>query len=206
MRSQQSEKSSTRIVGSTLMLVLALAAIAVGIASGAGGAASSNGLAYSTSSARSVQRQPAPGACRARGAGLYALADARCTPGSLNPHVTQTNIAATICRRGWTSTVRPPESITAPEKRASMSAYGFATAGSAFEYDHLVPLELGGAVNDAHNLWPEPDAGIGEGFYRNPKDRLERALNRLVCAGTMTLSQAQKLVATDWVAAFRRYG
>ena len=25
------------------------------------------------------------------------------------------------------------------------------------QYDHDVPLELGGAVNDARNLWPEPD-------------------------------------------------
>ncbi len=87
-----------------------------------------------------------------------------------------------------------------------MLAYGLATAGSGFEYDHLVALELGGAVNDSHNLWPERDAASGGAFYRNPKDRLERALNRLVCAGRLTLSQAQGLIATDWVRAFRRYG
>jgi hypothetical protein len=31
-------------------------------------------------------------------------------------------------------------------------------------------------------------------------------LNRLVCSGTMPLSRAQRLIATDWVSAYRRYG
>ncbi len=94
------------------MLALSAAAISVAIAGGANGGggrrgAPSTGLAYSTASARSVQRQPAPGACRARGTGVYALADERCTPGSLNPDVTQASIGATICRGGWSATVRP---------------------------------------------------------------------------------------------------
>ena len=51
----------------------------------------------------------------------------------------------------------------------------------------LVPLELGGATNDARNLWPEPDYTARDGFYNNPKDKLERALNRIVCNGAMSL-------------------
>ena len=77
---------------------------------------------------------------------------------------------------------------------------------SVEEYDHLVPLELGGAVNDPRNLWPEPDYAIRAGFYLNPKDHLERALNRLVCSGRMTLDSAQLLIARDWVGAYRTYG
>jgi hypothetical protein len=87
-----------------------------------------------------------------------------------------------------------------------MRAYGDGTVASRYEYDHLVPLELGGAANDPRNLWPEPNNPGAAGFYRNPKDELERALNRLVCTGAMSLSQAQRLIARDWVSAFRRYG
>ena len=38
------------------------------------------------------------------------LPDPRCTPGSIDPYVTQADIRSTICKTGWTGTVRPPES------------------------------------------------------------------------------------------------
>jgi hypothetical protein len=165
----------------------------------------SSALPYSTASAHTVQHQPPAGSCHARGNGIYARPDAHCTPGALNPAVTHASLGATICRRGWTRTVRPPESVTAREKLASMRAYGDGTQTSRFEYDHLVSLELGGAANDARNLWPEPDYAVRSGFYLNPKDELESALHRLVCHGQMTLSRAQRLIASDWVTAYRRY-
>jgi hypothetical protein len=59
-------------------------------------------------------------------------------------------------------------------------------------------LELGGATNDARNLWPEP------GRIPNPKDELERRLNRLVCAHRLSLASAQQEIASDWVAVYRR--
>jgi hypothetical protein len=169
-------------------------------------AAAARNLVYSTASAHQVQRQPRAGACHAIGAGLYARPDAHCTPGALNPQVRPATTATTICRAGWTSTVRPPESITRSEKLASLLAYSDHLGASAYEYDHLVPLELGGAVNDPRNLWPETDYGVRAGFYLNPKDRLERVLNRLVCNGAMALATAQRLIATDWVSAYRSYG
>jgi hypothetical protein len=92
----------------------------------------------------------------------------------------------------------PSSSITSKEKRASMAAYGDKGSTSAYEYDHLIPLELGGAVNAAGNLWPEPDY--------HPKDRLENALKRLVCSGKIPLLTAQELIATNWVAAYHKYG
>ncbi len=188
--------------------VLATVLAAAGIfAAKASARLAANGLAYSTASAHLVQPQPAARSCSARPTGLYSLPDARCTPGALNPAATQATIATTICRSGWTSTVRPPESVTEPEKLASMRAYGeSADSAHAYEYDHLVPLELGGAVNDPRNLWPEPDYATRSGFYLNPKDKLERALNRMVCNGSISLSEAQLLAARDWVAAYRRYG
>jgi hypothetical protein len=168
--------------------------------------AAPGGLAYSSASAHVVQRQPPPGTCHAHGTGLYLLPDRRCTPGALNPSVTQADIGSTICHRGWASTVRPPESVTEPEKLSSMASYGDRGSTSSYEYDHQVPLELGGAVNDPRNLWPEPDYAVPSGFYLNPKDHLERALNRLVCGGAMPLAKAQLLIASDWVSAYRQYG
>ncbi|HMD57131.1 MAG TPA: hypothetical protein VKG82_06630 [Solirubrobacteraceae bacterium] len=166
-----------------------------------------SGLPYSTASPYVVQRQPPPGSCHAIGAGLYARPQARCTPGGVNPQVTQATIGATICRSGWTSTVRPPVSVTEPEKYASMEAYGVTGRASAYEYDHLVPLELGGAVNDPRNLWPELNYTHAAGYDElNPKDALEYALKRRVCAGVMTLAQAQRLIASNWVTTYHRYG
>jgi hypothetical protein len=186
-------------------LALALA-LGASLGPGAGAARlAPSGLAYSAAPASVVQAQPPAGSCHAAGSGLNQLPDRRCTPGAVNPAVTQASIGATICRSGWTATVRPPERVTDPEKLASLRAYG-ERGTSRFEYDHLVPLELGGAVNDPRNLWPEPDYPSGHGFYLNPKDRLETALKRQVCAGRVTLAAAQRQIAADWVAAMRRDG
>jgi hypothetical protein len=152
----------------------------------------STSLAYSTASAHVVQPQPAPGSCHTIGTGLYSRPDPRCTPGALNPVVSQATISKTICVAGWTSSVRPSESVTESEKLASMAAYGDAGPPSVYEYDHFVPLELGGAVNDPRNLWPEPGASP------NPKDAVEDELNHKVCDGEVTLVQAQRAITTNW--------
>lgn len=144
--------------------------------------------------ARFLQSQRSPGACHLIGTGRFSRPDPRCTPGALNPNVTQATIAETICRRGWTSTVRPAESVSEREKVASMAAYGDRRPLSYYEYDHLIPLELGGATNDRRNLWPEP------GGSPNAKDAVEDRLNREVCEGKMTLAHAQRAIATNWVA------
>ena len=107
--------------------------------------------------------------------------------------MTQTTIAQTICVSGWTETVRPSESVTEPEKLASLAAYGDSGSPHAYEYDHLVSLELGGALNDPRNLWPEPGASP------NPKDAVENDLHRMVCDGRLRLGSAQRIIATDWI-------
>ena len=183
-------------------LPIATILVALLACSPAAGRVAANGLVYSSASARVIQRQPPSRACHARGSGLYTRPDPRCTPGALNPAVRQTTIAATICRVGWTSTVRPDVSVSEPEKLASMRAYGDLGSPSRLEYDHLVPLELGGAANDPRNLWPEPDYTGAMGFYRNPKDELENALRRMVCDGRLSLSQAQREIASDWVSVY----
>jgi hypothetical protein len=157
------------------------------------------GLPASTAVPDTIQTQPRPGSCHARGSGLFSLPDPGCTPGAIDATVTQASIDATICRSGYTKTVRPPESVTEPEKEASLAAYGDSGPLHDYEYDHLVPLELGGARNDPRNLWPEP------GATPNPKDALENALRRMVCAGELTLPTAQLTIATNWVAAYRQF-
>jgi hypothetical protein len=156
-------------------------------------------LPSSRVSGHRVQPQPPPNSCRARGHGLFTLPDRRCTPGAVDPRVHPGDIHSTICRSGYTEKVRPPESVTEPEKRASLRAYGDKRPLHDYEYDHLVPLELGGAVNDPRNLWPEP------GGSPNPKDWLEDRLRTRVCRGQMGLAAARLAIARDWVAAWDRY-
>ena len=150
-------------------------------------------LVYSTASGQVVQSQPAAGSCHALGQGRYSRPDPRCTPGALNPAVTQTTIGQTICVPGWSETVRPPESVTETEKAQSMAAYGDGGSMHDYEYDHFIPLELGGAVNDPRNLWPEPGASP------NPKDSVEDTLRHEVCNGQLTLAHAQHAIASDWI-------
>lgn len=136
------------------------------------------------------------GQCVARNGGNPAqvLPDPVCTPGAIDPAVTQQNIKSTICATGYTGKVRPPLSVTSPVKGALMSAYGIKASFSGYELDHLVPLELGGA-NSISNLWPEI------GGSPNPKDTVENRLRREVCAGTLPLAQAQSAIAADWLTA-----
>ena len=146
-----------------------------------------------------VQPFPAAGRCHARQAASGVLPDSACTPGAVDPHVTDATLESTVCRRGgYTSTVRPPTSITNSEKRLAQAAYGQSDGPSAYEFDHLVPLELGGTPNSAANLWPEP------GSSPNPKDKLEGALHDLLCTHRITLTAAQHMIATDWITAYRQ--
>ena len=127
------------------------------------------------------------------------LPDPHCTPGSIDPAVTQAGIRSTICKSGWTKTVRPPESQT--ERFKFDVAYpAYRTPRSKrTELDHLVPLELGGS-NDATNLWPESPP------TPNPKDKVENALNAAVCDGRVSLAAAQRAIAADWLTAEQKLG
>jgi hypothetical protein len=70
-------------------------------------------------------------------------------------------------------------------------------AGDA-EIDHLIPLSIAGS-NDISNLWPEP-ASPAPGFHQ--KDNLELYVLRLVCAGSLPLAEAQREMATNWLALY----
>jgi hypothetical protein len=127
--------------------------------------------------------------------------DRRLTPGAVFPGAT----VGQICRAGYAASRREvPISL----KRQILLAYG--RPRGRFTVDHLVPLELGGAnlgrdpttgrVVPTANLWPEPSAGPDAAGV---KDRLENRLADLVCRGSVGLALAQRLIASDWIAAAR---
>ncbi|HET9147562.1 MAG TPA: hypothetical protein VFN77_05900 [Acetobacteraceae bacterium] len=142
-----------------------------------------------------------PGMARAQSP----LPDREMTPGAINRSVNQFDIRSTICRRGWTRTVRPPVSYTEPLKKRQILAYGYRDRRPwRYEEDHLIPLSLGGSPDDPRNLWPEPHLGPDQwGSYA--KDRLEGRMARLVCRHEITLRRARRMMARNWIAAYRRF-
>jgi hypothetical protein len=88
-------------------------------------------------------------------------------------------------------------------KKQSILDYGLADRKLGdYEYDHLIPLEIGGAPEDTKNLWPEPDKGLWSSLV---KDKLENKLNQLVCDGQLPLVTAQQAMASNWIAAYIKY-
>jgi hypothetical protein len=122
---------------------------------------------------------------RSSSKGPYA-ADPSRTPGVVNPDVTQQNTADTICKHGWTRTIRPPTSYTNALKLKQMRDYGVGGSPQDYQEDHLISLELGGHPTDARNLWPEPYPRAAE------VDSIENDLNAKVCSGAMSLDEAQR--------------
>jgi hypothetical protein len=125
------------------------------------------------------------------------LPDPRCTPGATDPRVSPARVAATICRSGYTATVRPPVSYTDALKVRLMRAYGSTGPPASYELDHLIPLEAGGAPAAVANLWPEPYAGPGGARH---KDVVENYMHRFACDGRDAgeLPALQRAVAADW--------
>ena len=108
--------------------------------------------------------------------------NATLTPGATNPAVTQVNVGSTICRSGYTKTVRNVSTLV---KHAVYAEYGISrSAQRNYVIDHLIPLEVGGG-NDPRNLWPEAktDAKV--------KDTLEAQMHAAVCNGSVSLADAQ---------------
>src|SRR5262249_29840997 len=107
---------------------------------------------------------------------------------------------ADICVPGYSKKVRDvPESV----KRQAYAAYGITSHGPhEYEVDHLVSLELGGS-NSLKNLWPQ--SYKTQPYNATVKDKLENKLHKLVCDGAIDLRTAQRAIATDWIAAYRKY-
>jgi hypothetical protein len=118
--------------------------------------------------------------------------DPACTPGDIFPNVT----AAQVCVSGYSSSVR---NVPASEKDAVYAEYGITShATGQYEVDHFVSLELGGS-NDISNLFPEA-ASPTPGFHQ--KDQVENYLHSQVCNGAVSLAEAQREIANNWLAVY----
>jgi hypothetical protein len=86
-----------------------------------------------------------------------------------------------------------------------LKRYGLPTgAHPDYEIDHLIPLCLGGS-DDPSNLWPQPKRRMEATWNAEAKDRLERRMCNMVCAGQIDIATAQEDFASDWIAAYQEY-
>jgi hypothetical protein len=122
--------------------------------------------------------------------------DRRCSPGAYYTRLTRTVICASGFRTGSIRNVPQQEKFAVEREYAMRAAY----YGRTIEIDHIVSLELGGS-NSIANLFPEP--GSGPADY-HVKDQLENRLHDMVCTGSISLRTAQRGIARDWEALYRR--
>lgn len=140
----------------------------------------------------------------------YALPDHFKTPGAFFNEVTVEMLA----KSGYTAKVRnvPDSEKEEVLKRYNLPYYKTDTGqlmnaktdkpySEEGEFDHLISLELGGS-NAIDNIWFELYAGE---WGARKKDVLENKLNALIVSGNMSLKEAQRLIAHDWVSAYRQY-
>lgn len=117
-----------------------------------------------------------------------ALPDSACSPGA----VLTTDIR-TICTAGYTKTVR---NVSTATKKKVFKEYDIPySEHSNYEVDHIISLELGGS-NDISNLFPESYL-IQNGA--RVKDSFENYLHKQICNGSITVTEAQKEISTDWL-------
>jgi hypothetical protein len=88
------------------------------------------------------------------------------------------------------------------QRRKVLEEYGI-PAGHAgdYELDYLITPGLGGD-DDIRNLWPQPHRAA---WNADAKDILEERLHQMVCSHQLDLSVAQQAIATDWIAAYKKY-
>jgi hypothetical protein len=120
--------------------------------------------------------------------------DSRLTPG-----------AALLVSRGAVCSQANTKNKAVPAalRQRVFEEYGIkGAAPQAYEVDYLITPALGGA-DDIHNLWPHSYSTAA--WNARVKDALEDRLREMVCDGNLDLRQAQQEIATDWIAAYKKY-
>ena len=118
------------------------------------------------------------------------------TPGRADPNISQAVIAETICRTGFAKAVRPSGALLSRLKLQRMQEANAPGTPGDYEFDHIIPIELGGCTYCNENLWLEPLADARQ------KDLVENYLHHEVCVGRLPLSAAQKAIADDWYSVY----
>lgn len=134
----------------------------------------------------------------ALGAGYIAREAGALPVAALTPGAIVTDRADEVCR-GTTNAVVIPAAV----RTSVVEAYGMSDVPPhEYELDFLITPALGGSA-DPRNLWPER---YGSRIWNaHVKDQLEDRLRELVCEGRLDLATAQRAIATDWIAAYRKY-
>jgi len=118
----------------------------------------------------------------------------------LTPGAARTINRSDVCTASHIESARE---VPGSMQRKVFAEYGLGKVRTTdFEVDYLITPELGGAA-DIRNLWPEPHSSVIWNSY--VKDALEDRLYRLVCDGAVDLPTAQRDIATDWIAAYKKY-
>jgi hypothetical protein len=118
---------------------------------------------------------------------------------SLTPGYTRPVMLSELCSRRQSNA--PPNEDISIEQRV-FHEYGLPFSTTSYELDYLITPDLGGA-DDVRNLWPEPYGSTD--WNAHVKDELEGRLHTMVCDGQIDLATAQRDIATDWIAAYKRY-
>jgi hypothetical protein len=119
---------------------------------------------------------------------------------SLTPGATRKVTISDVCSMAHEEVVRE---VPASLRREVFQEYGIVnTHADDYEIDYLIAPGLGGA-EDIHNLWPQPSTS--HTWNSHVKDSLEERLHEMVCAGKVDVSTAQRDIATDWIAAYKKY-
>jgi len=131
----------------------------------------------------------------------YVLFDEEAAPNrSLTPGATRQVALSEVCSVPREEVIG---NVPGALRQRVLLEYGISNARPEdYEIDYLIAPRLGG-TEDIRNLWPEP--------YRtrvwnaHVKDALEQRLHEMVCSGQLDLSTAQHDIATDWIAAYKKY-
>lgn len=124
-------------------------------------------------------------------ASLYAM-----PPQPLDPRVTQSTIASTICHRDYLTKVMPSVDVRIHRANQLLGQRAIpAESASRYALDFRMPVLLGGSPDAKENFDLIPWDGPG-GERR--KRRFTVFLNRCVCAGEMPLARAQAALSGDW--------
>lgn len=128
-----------------------------------------------------------------------------CTPGAVRDDIDPDHLEWTVCKPGWSDSVRPPTVETNRMKTAAMRAYGVPEElRPVTELDHKVPESLGGASH-ALNVWPQVSDKPGKGFH-NTKDEVESRVHSWVCQHRGRWADTVRAFATNWVTVERVLG
>jgi len=118
---------------------------------------------------------------------------------SLTPGATRPVQLAELCSGG--APVERP--IAVEVRQAVLRDYRMeGVPAHEYELDYLITPELGGS-DDRLNLWPERYGA--RVWNARVKDELERLLPGLVCRGDVDLQTAQRDIAANWIAAYKKY-